>query len=198
MNRLFLTCLGLCVLLASLSGCGIARALLEKGMSGSGAVQEESSLAGSSSSLVQGSRVEPEDGFAGGRIGDAMATAFFDFTILSAEKRAEYEGYVPAEGYILVDTAVKVYNTFGETVPMFASDFQIQWGDGDEDYGYPVQEITGEQAVPEQYSLHPFETVEYHHVYEVPEGTEEYSVSFLELYEDESQGDVFFVYFELK
>ena len=191
MNRLILICLALCILLASFSGCGVARALLEKGVSGNGSAQEGSRLA-------QGSRVEPEGGFAGGRIGDAMVTAFFDFTLLSAEKRAEYEGYVPAEGYVLVDVAIGVYNTFGETVPMFASDFQIQWGDGEEEYGYPVQEITGEQAVPEQYPLHPFETAEYHHVYEVPEDTGEYSVSFLELYEDESQGDVFFVYFELE
>lgn len=142
-------------------------------------------------------RIFPEDGFAGGRIEDVMATAFFDFTLVSAERCDEYNGYTPAEGTQLVDVVIRVYNTFGETLPMFSSDFQIQWGEADDAFGYPVEEITGDDVAPEEYSLHPFETVEYHHVYQVPADSQEYAVAYLEMFDDESTGDMFFVYFEL-
>ena len=44
----------------------------------------------------------PEDGQAIGEIGDTMHTAFFDFTINSAELADSFDGYTPAEGYELL------------------------------------------------------------------------------------------------
>lgn len=137
-------------------------------------------------------------GYYDGRIGDTLKNAFFEYTVLSANYVNEYDGYRPTDGNVLLDTVIRVKNVFGETIPMFNADFQIQWGDGDEDYGYGVEALEGKKDImPQEYELARAETVTYHVVYEVPEGTSEYSISYLEIYEDNSQGDVFFVYFEL-
>ena len=47
------------------------------------------------------------------------------------------------------------------------------------------------------YSIPVDETVTYTHVYEVPADATEFSISFQEYFEDETMGDVFFVYFTL-
>ena len=63
-----------------------------------------------------------------GGIGDTLSNMFFDYTVLEATSPAEYDGYTAAEGNRLIVCSVKVKNTFGETIPMYDSDFQLQWG----------------------------------------------------------------------
>ena len=52
----------------------------------------------------------PEDGQAIGEIGDTMHTAFFDFTINSAELADSFDGYTPAEGYELLVADITIEN----------------------------------------------------------------------------------------
>lgn len=138
-----------------------------------------------------------EDYYHEGRMGDVMSNVFFDFTVDSAQWVDEYNGYTAAEGNALVDTVITVKNTFGEALPMSIYDFQIQWGAGDEDYGYQKEEWEGGELMPTQWEIKPAQTVTYHVVYEVPADTTDFSISYLELFDDESEGNVFFVYFEL-
>ena len=58
-----------------------------------------------------------------GGIGDTLSNMFFDYTVLEATSPAEYDGYTAAEGNRLIVCSVKVKNTFGETIPMYDSDF---------------------------------------------------------------------------
>lgn len=162
----------------SMSGCSVLSAVF--GASGSTA-----------------GTIKAEDGYAEGRIGDTLKTTFFTFRVESAQFVKEYAGYQPEEGNILVDSVVTVKNVFGEDLPMFNSDFQIQWGDGDDDFGYGVEGLEDSTIMPEEYTLKRGESVEYHIVYEVPKGSTDFSISYLEIFSDQSEGDVFFVYFEL-
>ena len=50
---------------------------------------------------------------------------------------------------------------------------------------------------PEEYVIPRGASAEYHPVFEVPDGDREYSISYLEIFEDDTEGDVFFIYFEL-
>lgn len=49
--------------------------------------------------------------------------------------------------------------------------------------------------LPTEYELRRFESRDGLLVYEVPEGENYFSISYLEIYEDNTEGDVFFVYF---
>lgn len=142
------------------------------------------------------------DGYADGRIGDTLKNTFFEYTVKSAQYVEEYAGYKPQEGNVLIDTVITTRNVFGEQLDMFAEDYQIQWDkEGDRDnknnYGYPIEAID-DTMIPTQFKLAKGETKEYHCVYEVPTGYTDYSISYLEYFDNDTEGDVFFIFFELK
>lgn len=134
-----------------------------------------------------------------GKIGSKMKTAWFDFTVNSAYYTEDaIGGYTPSDGNILVVVDITVKNTFEESIPMFDTDFQLQWGDdADDAYSFPV--LTNEKLLndqlPEQYDLKVKEETTGTLIFEAPEGNEDFSLSFLEYYEDDTEGNLFFVYF---
>ena len=81
-----------------------------------------------------------QDGYAEGRIGDTMHSYFFDYTVNSAYLCDEFSGYTPsAAGYRLLVAEVTVKNTNRESIVMYDTDFQVQWGDDSEDaYDFPI------------------------------------------------------------
>jgi len=179
------------LMFSMLAGCGAFQKGFEEALDE--AVKEEAGAMDDSEVVL------PEEGYAEGRIGTTFRTAFFDFCIDDVDSCESYEGYTPAEGMQLIDVTVTVKNTFGEDLPMFNSDFQIQWhdlGDKDEDFGIGVILAESETVMPEEYTQKRAETVTYHIIYEVPAEAKEFSVSYLEYYEDDTTGDVFFCFFE--
>ena len=136
-----------------------------------------------------------EDGYAEGELGDTLVNAFFAYSVDSAKIVDSYAGYTPKKGMQLLDCVITVINVFGDEVPMFNSDFQIQWGDEDDDFGYGLI-LDDPSSMPDEYTLDVDQVVTYHVVYEVPAGTDFFSVSYMEIYADNTEGDVFFVYFE--
>lgn len=149
-----------------------------------------------------------EQGVSEGRVGDTMETYFFDFTLNSAYLCTEYEGYVPASGNVLLVADVTVKNTFTKSIEMYDTDFQIQWGDGDEDFGYPItidletgEELdpVSDEQLPGTYNLGVNAERGGLLVYEVPADYVDFSISHLELFnnggEESEEGDVYFVYF---
>ena len=144
-----------------------------------------------------------DDGYAEGRIGDVMRTYFFDYTVNSAYTCKEFEGYTPAEGNKLLVAEITVKNTDRSTVTMYDTDFQIQWGDDDNDdaYAAPITyygNTVSDEQLPEEYDLGVNEEKTGLLVYEVPEDSKDYSISYLEQFSNETEGDVFFVYFTAK
>ena len=140
------------------------------------------------------------DGYAEGRLQDTMHTYFFDYTVNAAYLCDAYEGYQPSkEGYQLLVTDVTIKNTFHTSIPMYDTDFQVQWGsDDDEAYSVPItyySEAVSEQQLPAEYDLAIDETRSGLLVFEVPAGLQDFSVSYLEAFDDGTEGDVFFVYF---
>lgn len=129
-----------------------------------------------------------------GFLGDTMSSVFFDFTVTDAFSCKSYEGYTAAEDWTLIVATLTVQNTYTQTLPMGYYDFQIQWGEGDEDYDYPLAVFCDAQF-PDEYELLINESRTGVLVYEVPADTQDYSVSYLEVYDNDETGDVYFVYF---
>jgi hypothetical protein len=138
------------------------------------------------------------DGFAYGGIGDEMRSVFFSFQVDKAELMEEFEGKKadPRLAYLVAEVTVK--NVMDKPVTMWADDFIAQWGDGNNDYGYPIERFYISQ-MEEEYSLAPDESVSCVLVYEVslPEAENEYGISYLEYYADDVEGKLFMVNFKL-
>ena len=137
-----------------------------------------------------------------GYLGDTMHTMFFDFSVESAQWIDEVNGYTAGEGNALFEAVVKVTNTYGETIPMGTYDFQVQWGgEGEDDYTYQPDEISGDGIMPAEFELADGETVEYRLIGEVPAGSTNLSISYAEYYYTEDGedgvGDTYFVDFQL-
>ena len=190
---------------AVLTGCG-SRGTLPgtSGTSGSSSTPSSSESTGSSvaSSIAAESRpgYPDENGNAEGRLGDTMHTYFFDYTVNSAYLCDEYEGYTPAEGNEILVADVTIKNTVTSSIPMYDTDFQIQWNDeADDAFGFPItlelDDVLNDQMLPGEYELAISKTVNGLLVYEVPAGNKDFSISYLEMFDDDSTGDVFFVYF---
>ena len=134
-----------------------------------------------------------------GRIDSTMKTAWFDFTITDAYITEDaIGGYTPSDGNVLVVVSLTLKNTFSESVPMSNWDFQLQWGDdADDAFSMPVEtnEDLMDDQFPAEYSLKVNETKKGVLIFEAPEGEDDFSISFIEYYEDDTEGDYFWVYF---
>ena len=155
----------------------------------------------SSSSAATGYPDENDN--AEGRLGDTMHTYFFDYTVNSAYLCDEYEGYTPAAGNEILVADVTIKNTVTSTLPMYDTDFQNQWNDdADDAYDFPItlqlNDVLNDQMLPGEYDLPIGKTINGLLVYEVPAGNKDFSISYLEMFDDDSTGDVFFVYFSAK
>ena len=131
-----------------------------------------------------------------GRMGSTMKTAWFDYSIDSAYYTTdEIGGYSASEGNELVVVELTLKNTFEESVPMYYGDFELEWGDGDDEYTYSITDEIMDDQYPEQYDLKVNETRTGYLVFEAPEGTEDFSIGFVEYYENDTEGNGFWVYF---
>ena len=167
------------------------------------AVQNLVGAVSNSGSSNSGVVTADDDGYAEGRIGDVMRTYFFDYTVNSAYTCKEFEGYTPAEGNKLLVAEITVKNTDRSTVTMYDTDFQIQWGDDDDDDAFdaPItyyNDAVSDDQLPEEYNLGVNEERTGLLVFEVPEDSKDYSISYLDQFSNDTEGDVFFVYFTAK
>ena len=130
-----------------------------------------------------------------GDLGDTMSTYWFDFSVDEAVLTSEYEGSTPSEGNVLLVLMMTIDNTYFEAVPMYASDFDVEWEDPDS-YETPIRIfINGEELTEDIYELPFADLVDATFVYEVAEGYNEFIVYFDEYFADETLGNIYGVYF---
>lgn len=138
-----------------------------------------------------------KDFYNSGGLGDVMENVFFDFQVEEAALADSYAGYEPDEDYMLVDVIIALENTFWEALPMYNSDFMLQWGEESGEYSYGLSELSqvSSEVMPEAFYLEVGEQARFHLIYEVPKGAKQYSLIYLEEYDDGSVGDIYFVDF---
>ena len=189
MKRLISLTLTLLLLLA-LAACG--------GDSGSDASDSASGSAGSG-------EVWAEDGYAEARIGDVVHSYFMDFSVNSAYTTSDYNGHTAPEGMKVLVVEMTIKNTFNETLPMYDDDFQGQWSASadTEEFAWPITEAedgsdldtVADEQLPGTYELAVNESRTGTLVFDVPADEKDFSVSHMELFDDDSEGDTFFVFF---
>ena len=103
---------------------------------------------------------------------------------------------------LVVEMTIK--NTFKESLPMYDDDFQGQWSASTEtdEFAWPITEgedgdldTVAEEQLPAEYELKVNETRTGTLVFDVPEDEKDFSISHMELFSDDSEGDTFFVFF---
>lgn len=146
-----------------------------------------------------GGVVRPKNGLAEGKIGNTMRTYWFDFSVNSAYLCDSFSGYDAADGYNLLVVDITVTNTFSEILPMYDSDFWIDWDPDDDDaYAYPVENASSlnSNILPGEYYLMVDETENGLLLYEIPDGNTDLAIAYMELTDQNETGDFFVVYFE--
>lgn len=135
---------------------------------------------------------DKEDGIFYGVPGDTMRNEFFDFIVEKTEVMDSFGGYTAAEDMRLLCVTVKETNTFGEALPMYATDFVLTWDASDEFY-YPLSDLNDSQVMPEEFELAKGESGTYKIVFEIPKDTMEFELIYLEEYDNDETGDFFVV-----
>ena len=143
-------------------------------------------------------------GYAEGTMGDTMATEWFTFKVNNASLTDNYKGAVTAgEGEKLAVVNITLKSTFDQDIPMFDSDFQIQWGEEDDGYGYPVTSddpaAFADGMLESSYTLGVKETKTGDLVFRVPAGWNDFWLAFQEYFDSEDtqfDGNTFFVSFQ--
>lgn len=160
---------------------------------------------GNGSGNTESGEVRAEDGFAEARIGDLVHSYFMDFSVNSAYTTSDYHGHTAPEGKKVLVVEMTIKNTFNESLPMYDDDFQGQWSTSAEtqEFAWPITEAedgsgldtVADEQLPAEYELGVNESRTGDLVFDVPADEKDFSISHLELFDDNSEGDTFFVFF---
>jgi len=133
-----------------------------------------------------------------GGIGEKFTTVFFSYKVNKAEYAAIFEEVEPFQNYTYLLVDVTLEGVFDKTMPMWTSDFVLRWADDEFGYGYPIEKLANTQ-IDDSFNLRLGDRVSGLLVYEVPITDEkvEYSLSYLEYYADDVDGNTFFVVFDM-
>lgn len=145
-----------------------------------------------------GDDVYAYDGAGIGYVGDIIHTYWFDFTVKNVLFCPTFQGYTARDGYQLMVLELTMENTFHDEVPMFDTDYWVEWGDDDYDfdYAFPITDAQSlsQDFLPEKYYLPYDGNITGLLMYEVPVRYSEYMLIFEEYFEDGDVGDWFGVY----
>ena len=103
-----------------------------------------------------------------------------------------YPGIDIPDGECLVRMRLNIKNTSSQTYTMFLQDFQIQWGEGDSDYGTCLNAVD-DTMMPYAYELTPGQERSDWLMAEIPEGSTSCTIAYQEYKTDGSKGDAYFV-----
>ena len=93
---------------------------------------------------------------------------------------------------LLVRMRLNIKNTSSQTYTMFLQDFQIQWGEGDSDYGTCLNAVD-DTMMPYAYELTPGQERSDWLMAEIPDGSTSCTIAYQEYKTDGSKGDAYFV-----
>ena len=138
-------------------------------------------------------------GTAKGKLGDELTNSFFSLCINKAALVDEYEGNKPGRGNLYLVAEVALANALDKPVPIWSNELLLQWGNGDRDFGYPIEKFADTQ-MDDECSLPVEGRITGDILFEVPapEGSNEYNISYQEFYEDDVEGNTFYVIFSLE
>lgn len=141
-----------------------------------------------------GAQAEQENKFY--TLEERAVTAFLEFEMTETAVHHNYYGVRTQPGHKLVVVEVSIWNTEEYTLPMSRYDFRLQWGEQEEECAYPLAWYCKAQ-LPDQYDIPEGEQAQGALVFQVPDGVSDMALGFLEIFENESQGNAHFIYFTI-
>lgn len=126
------------------------------------------------------------------KAGETVSTVLFDFSISDVKTINSYSGVEVPDGSKLVSMQLTVKNTSDETYTMFAEDFQLQWGDGDEDFGTCLSAVD-DDMMPYSYELEPGQSHTGTMLVTVPADCTQLTVAYQEIRASGDKGTAYFV-----
>lgn len=124
--------------------------------------------------------------------GETVSTVLFDFTVSDPETLDSYTGIDIPDGQKLIQMFLKVSNTSDQTYTMFAEDFQIQWGEGENDFGTCLEAVD-DYMMPYSYQLDPGKTYSGMMLVLVPEDCTQLTVAYQEMKASGDKATAYFV-----
>ena len=124
--------------------------------------------------------------------GETVHTGLFDFFVSDISVVRSYGILIPNDGSKLVRMDLSVTNTSDEKYTMFAQDFQLQWGDGEEDFGTCLAAVD-EDMTPYSYTLYPGDSYDSVMVVQIPEDADKLTVAYQEKLSSGEDGSAYFV-----
>lgn len=124
--------------------------------------------------------------------GETVSTVLFDFTVSDPETLDSYTGIDIPDGEKLVSMNLTVSNTSEETYRMFAEDFQIQWGEGDDDFGTCLASVD-DSMMPYSYKLEPGQNHSGNMLVLVPSDCTQLTVAYQEMKGNGDKATAYFV-----
>ena len=126
------------------------------------------------------------------QVGETVSTVLFDFTVSDPETLDSYTGIDIPDGQKLVQMFLKASNTSDQTYTMFAEDFQIQWGEGENDFGTCLEAVD-DYMMPNSYQLDPGKTYSGMMLVLVPEDCTQLTVAYQEMKASGDKATAYFV-----
>lgn len=124
--------------------------------------------------------------------GETVETSKFEFVVDQPETYETYRFFKIPQGKKLVGVTLTVENTSDETYTMMASDFQIQWGDGDQDFGTCLDAVDS-LMMPYSYELSPGQSRKGNMMIMVPQDCTQLVIAYEDLDEDGKRTAAYFV-----
>ncbi|MBQ9948008.1 MAG: DUF4352 domain-containing protein [Oscillospiraceae bacterium] len=129
------------------------------------------------------------------KIGEKLKNEFFAMTVNEAYRMTSVSGYVPDdESYEYLCVNVTCTNIFSETINVGAYDFDIRWGDGDDEVEYAIYEEDenyGYDLYPGEYDLPKNKSVTGNIYFFIPKDVSEVTFEYVEIYEDDFNGNTY-------
>lgn len=122
-----------------------------------------------------------------------VQTQFFKFKVNSSYIAYDVDGYIPNnEGFTHLGVNVNLVNTTDDSIPIGTYDFTLKWGDGGEDeitYALDDEFTTGQYPIDT--SLASGASASGYVYFIVPDDVTDFSFEYLEIYEDDFEGNTF-------
>lgn len=129
------------------------------------------------------------------KMGEEQKNSFFTTIVNSVELKDEVNGYVPDEGYEFVCVNITVKNIFGEQIIMGCGDFEIAWGDDEDERDVPAYaEDLSADLYPDQFYLEKNEKFTGTVFFTVPVDRDgDLKFIYEELYDDDFEGSTYII-----
>ncbi len=123
-----------------------------------------------------------------------IQTSFFKFRVNDSFIAYDVNDYVPEdEGYTHLCVNITLTNTTKTTIPVGVYDFVAYWGEGEDEYDFAIDEEFTQGQYPLDMQLAAGESVTGDVYFIVPDSKTQFSLEYLEVYDDDFEGNKYIV-----